>query len=153
MGLYSCHGQAGNQVTIHLNTLDRVDIDHSLIHPLFFLLLTTPPPPPCFPTSLPPLSISHSHPIFPQPCTLSPSPSRSLTSTLTPSLLPPPSQEFGYSDLGELQFEEDLCLDVSSQRPGAHVQILNCHGLGGNQKWAYNNKVRCLALLCTVHIC
>ena len=51
------------------------------------------------------------------------------------------SQEFGFTDLGEMQFEEDLCLDVSSSRLGAHVQILNCHTLGGNQKWDYNNEV------------
>ena len=50
-------------------------------------------------------------------------------------------QEFGYTDLGELQFEEDLCLDVSSSKINAHVQILTCHGLGGNQKWEYNNQV------------
>ncbi len=50
-------------------------------------------------------------------------------------------QEFGFTDLGELQFEEDLCLDVSSSKIGAHVQILNCHGLSGNQKWDYNNQV------------
>ena len=52
-----------------------------------------------------------------------------------------PFQEFGFTDVGELQFEEDLCLDVASQRPGAHITILNCHGLGGNQKWIYDNKV------------
>ena len=51
-------------------------------------------------------------------------------------------QEFGYSDMGELQFEEDLCLDVSSSKIGSHVQIFNCHGLGGNQKWDYNNEVK-----------
>ena len=50
-------------------------------------------------------------------------------------------QEFGFSDIGELQFEEDLCLDVSSSRIRAHIQILNCHGMGGNQKWIYNNQV------------
>lgn len=55
-------------------------------------------------------------------------------------------QEFGFTDIGELQFEEDLCLDVSSSRVGAHIQILNCHSLGGNQKWEYNNKVCRLVL-------
>lgn len=58
-------------------------------------------------------------------------------------LTPPPTQEFGYTDTGELQFEEDLCLDVSSGNVGARVNILNCHGLGGNQHFDYNNKVDC----------
>lgn len=51
-------------------------------------------------------------------------------------------QEFGFSDLGEIQFEEDLCLDVSSSKPKSRIRIYGCHGLGGNQKWEYNNKVR-----------
>ena len=50
-------------------------------------------------------------------------------------------QEFGFSDLGEIQFEEDLCLDVSSSHEGSQIMILNCHGLGGNQKWSYDNQV------------
>ena len=50
-------------------------------------------------------------------------------------------QEFGFSDQGELQFEEDLCLDLSSTNTGAHIHIQSCHGLGGNQKWIYNNQV------------
>ena len=50
-------------------------------------------------------------------------------------------QEFGFSDLGEMQFEEDLCFDVSSSKVGGQINILNCHGLGGNQKWEYDDKV------------
>ncbi len=50
-------------------------------------------------------------------------------------------QEFGYTDTGELQFEDDLCLDVSSSALGARINIINCHGMGGNQKFEYNNEV------------
>lgn len=50
-------------------------------------------------------------------------------------------QEFGFSEHGELQFEEDLCLDLSSTSEKAHIHIQSCHGLGGNQKWIYNNQV------------
>ena len=53
-------------------------------------------------------------------------------------------QDFGFSEIGELQFEDDLCLDVSSSVPGKSIQIYGCHGLGGNQKWEYNVQV----LLC-----
>ena len=51
------------------------------------------------------------------------------------------SQDFGFTDTGEIQLEDDLCLDVSSRSEGTSINILNCHGLGGNQKWAYNNEV------------
>lgn len=61
------------------------------------------------------------------------------------------NQEFGYSDMGELQFEEDLCLDVSSSKIGSHVQIFNCHGLGGNQKWDYNNETHVMKHVVTAH--
>ena len=50
-------------------------------------------------------------------------------------------QDFGFTDIGELQFEDDLCLDVSKKTRGGHIQIFVCHGLGGNQKWEYNNQV------------
>lgn len=50
-------------------------------------------------------------------------------------------QEFGFSDIGEIQFEEDLCLDVSTSKLASRIRIYNCHGLGGNQEWDYNNKV------------
>ncbi len=56
-------------------------------------------------------------------------------------------QEFGFSELGEMQFEEDLCLDVSSSQVGGRVRIYACHGLGGNQKWLYTNQVRLGACL------
>lgn len=51
------------------------------------------------------------------------------------------NQDFGLTDLGELQFDDDLCLDVPTQEPGSAVVIYNCHGMGGNQKWSYNLEV------------
>ena len=57
------------------------------------------------------------------------------------TLVPFHSKEFGFSDMGELQFEEDLCLDVATSKVGAKITILNCHGLGGNQKWEYSDEV------------
>ena len=51
------------------------------------------------------------------------------------------NQEFGFTDLFELQFEDDLCLDVPSHHQGGPVKIFNCHGLGGNQKWEYKEEV------------
>lgn len=51
------------------------------------------------------------------------------------------NQDFGLTDLGELLFDDDLCLDVPSQQPGASVIIYNCHGMGGNQKWTYSMEV------------
>ena len=38
-------------------------------------------------------------------------------------------------------FEEDLCLDVSKRMRGGSIKLLNCHSLGGNQKWEYDVKV------------
>ena len=51
------------------------------------------------------------------------------------------NQDFGLTDLGELLFDDDLCLDVPSQQPEASVIIYNCHGMGGNQKWTYSMEV------------
>lgn len=41
---------------------------------------------------------------------------------------------------GELIFEEENCLDVSKSYAGAPVEILKCHGMGGNQKWEHDKK-------------
>jgi len=41
---------------------------------------------------------------------------------------------------GELIFEEENCLDVSKSYAGAPVEILKCHGMGGNQKWEHEKK-------------
>ena len=54
------------------------------------------------------------------------------------------NQDFGFSDTGEIQFEDDLCLDVSSSVPGTPILIYGCHGLGGNQKWEYKEQTRVL---------
>lgn len=34
---------------------------------------------------------------------------------------------------------DDLCLDVSAV--GGPVKLYQCHGLGGNQKWHYDQEV------------
>ena len=41
---------------------------------------------------------------------------------------------------GELIFEEENCLDVSKSYAGSPVEILKCHGMGGNQKWEHDKK-------------
>ena len=55
------------------------------------------------------------------------------------------------SSRGELIFEEENCLDVSKSYAGAPVEILKCHGMGGNQKWEHEKKsvsLHTTALLC-----
>lgn len=42
------------------------------------------------------------------------------------------------SSKGEIIFEEENCLDVSKSYAGAPVEILKCHGMGGNQKWEHS---------------
>ena len=44
------------------------------------------------------------------------------------------------SSKGEIIFEEENCLDVSKSYAGAPVEILKCHGMGGNQKWEHDRK-------------
>ncbi len=41
---------------------------------------------------------------------------------------------------GEIIFEEENCLDVSKAYAGAPVEIMKCHGMGGNQKWEHDKK-------------
>ena len=41
------------------------------------------------------------------------------------------NQDFGFTDVGELLFDDDLCLDVPVHKDGASVTIYNCHGFGG----------------------
>ena len=52
-------------------------------------------------------------------------------------------QEFGFTDLEQVVFEDDLCLDVPKHSAKAEVQLQMCHFLGGNQKWSYDNEVCC----------
>ena len=107
MGLYTCHGQAGNQVGEGVMVGWRRVGGRMVSFLLSNLVLTTRPP-------------LHSPTSFPSS---------------------PKKQDFGFSDLGEIVFEDDLCLDVSSTIPGKSVQIYGCHGLGGNQKWEYEATV------------
>ena len=65
------------------------------------------------------------------------------------------TQEFGFTDLDQIVFEDDLCLDVPKHSAMADIQIQMCHFMGGNQKWSYDNKVCCSCLhdymVCTTH--
>ena len=58
------------------------------------------------------------------------------------------------SSKGEIIFEEENCLDVSKSYPGAPVEILKCHGMGGNQQWEHDKKsvsmVICRNVLVTI---
>lgn len=63
------------------------------------------------------------------------------------------NQDFGLTDLGEMMFDDDLCLDVPSQKAGSAVVIYNCHGMGGNQKWSYSMEVsvKCSSGITYIH--
>lgn len=52
------------------------------------------------------------------------------------------NQEFHYTDLDQIVYEDDLCLDVPRSKLKNPVEIQICHFMGGNQKWKYNNQVR-----------
>ena len=59
------------------------------------------------------------------------------------------AQEFHYTDLDQIIYEDDLCLDVPKSKLKNPVEIQICHFMGGNQKWKYNNQVRrCVKDLC-----
>ena len=49
-------------------------------------------------------------------------------------------QFFILSSKGQIIFEEENCLDVSQNKPNAPVEVLKCHGMGGNQKWEHNRQ-------------
>jgi hypothetical protein len=51
-------------------------------------------------------------------------------------------QEFHYTDLDQIVYEDDLCLDVPRSKLKNPVEIQICHFMGGNQKWKYDNQVR-----------
>nr|CAB3248260.1 polypeptide N-acetylgalactosaminyltransferase 1 [Phallusia mammillata] len=51
-----------------------------------------------------------------------------------------------YESLGEVRNQEGgLCLDTMGRKENEKVGIFNCHGMGGNQVWAYtgNKELRC----------
>lgn len=51
-----------------------------------------------------------------------------------------------YKNLGEVRNEHsDLCLDTLGRKENDKVGIYNCHGMGGNQVWAYtgDDEIRC----------
>lgn len=48
------------------------------------------------------------------------------------------NQDIGLTDIDELQYDSDFCLDVSDYSIGAKVTLYSCHAMGGNQKWEYN---------------
>lgn len=50
-------------------------------------------------------------------------------------------QDFSYTDLHQIVYEDDLCLDVPKNAVKVKVDIQMCHYMGGNQKWDYRNKV------------
>ena len=50
-------------------------------------------------------------------------------------------QDFAFSNLGEILFNEDLCLDADSAVLGDPIKIMGCNELD-SQKWKYNKKVR-----------
>ena len=52
------------------------------------------------------------------------------------------TQVFSYTKKKAFQ-TDDLCLDVSSM--GGPVKLYQCHGLGGNQLWEYDQQVKWLA--------
>ena len=51
-------------------------------------------------------------------------------------------QAFHYTDLDQIVYEDDLCLDVPRSKLKNPVEIQICHFMGGNQKWKYDNQVR-----------
>ena len=53
-------------------------------------------------------------------------------------------QDFSFTDLQQIVYEDDLCLDVAKSHVMAKVDIQMCHYMGGNQKWEYNNFVSAL---------
>ena len=55
-------------------------------------------------------------------------------------------KHFIFTKKGEIQFDEDYCFDVSSNSPGANIELWKCHGFGGNQKFIHNGPVVCMTL-------
>lgn len=55
------------------------------------------------------------------------------------------NQNIGLTDIHELQFDSDLCLDVSSSDYGVQAILYSCHTMGGNQHWIYDNTFQTLS--------
>lgn len=47
-------------------------------------------------------------------------------------------QVFAYTKRQQIM-SDDNCLDVASQ--GGPVNLIRCHGMGGNQAWSYDETV------------
>lgn len=49
------------------------------------------------------------------------------------------NQDISLTDINELQFDSDYCLDVSEHKVGGKVTLYSCHAMGGNQKWMFDS--------------
>ena len=49
-------------------------------------------------------------------------------------------QYFVLSSHGEILWESENCVDNSKYEPGGSVELIPCHGMEGNQKWAHDSK-------------
>ncbi|KAI6648354.1 hypothetical protein LOD99_12163 [Oopsacas minuta] len=52
------------------------------------------------------------------------------------------NQDISLTDLDELQFDSDYCLDVSDHKSGGKVTLYSCHAMGGNQRWVYEKSTQ-----------
>ena len=50
-------------------------------------------------------------------------------------------QDFSFTDLQQIVYEDDLCLDVPRAAVKTKIDIQMCHYMGGNQKWEYKMDV------------
>ena len=50
-------------------------------------------------------------------------------------------QDFGFTNIGEIMFDDDLCLGMDSSVPGSPMKIMGCDDGDVTQKWKYSNKV------------
>ena len=48
-----------------------------------------------------------------------------------------------FSSHNEILWENENCVDNSHYNPGGSVELLPCHGLGGNQKWIHDKQSVC----------
>ena len=52
--------------------------------------------------------------------------------------LPFSKQDFEFTNIGEVVFDDELCLDVPSTEPGSPIKIMGCEE---TQKWEYSEQV------------